>query len=173
MADPPKNVYWDSCAWIGFIKEEPDKVTPLRAIWEEATRGQAVIWTSTYSYIEVMRSPPKFGKAYPPEEEDGRIFSMFAQSHVKRVALDVEIAKLARTLKRNHHPTLSKRSDAIHLATAIFHNVDELHTWDSSDLLPFNKKVNRRDGNPLIICVPSAHPAGPLFQNEAKSEKDG
>ena len=173
MADPPKKVYWDSCAWIGFINEEPDKITPLRAIWDEASRGQIVIWTSTYSYLEVMRSPPKFGEAYPPEEEDGRVFSMFEQSHVNRAAVDVEIAKLARRLKREHHPTLSKRPDAIHLATAVFHNVDELHTWDSSDLLPFNGKILRRDGVPLIICIPSAHPAGPLFGNMEESGRDG
>ena len=128
MADPPQNVYWDSCAWIGFINEEPDKITPLRAIWDQASRGRIVIWTSTYSYLEVMRSPPRFGEAYPPEEEDGRIFSMLEQPYVNRVAVDTEIAKLARRLKRDHHPTLSKRPDAIHLATAVFHNVDELHT---------------------------------------------
>lgn len=168
MADPPRNVYWDSCAWIGLIKEEADKITWLRAIWDEASRGRIVIWTSTYSYLEVMGSPLKHGETYPPEEEDGPIFAMFEQPHVNRVAVDAEIAKLARRLKREHHPTLSKRSDAIHLATALFHNVDELHTWDNSDLLPFNKRVHRRDGIPLVICVPSTHPAGPLFEGKTE-----
>jgi len=172
MADPPQNVYWDSCAWIGFINEEPDKITPLRAIWDEATRGRIVIWTSTYSYLEVMRGPPSYGEAYPPEEEDGRIFAMLEQPHVNRVAVDIEIAKLARRLKREHHPMLSKRSDAIHLATAIFHNIDELHTWNSSDLIPFNGIIQRRDGVPLVICIPSAHPAGPLFEGKIETKQD-
>lgn len=172
MADPPRSVYWDSCAWIGFIKEEADKITPLRHVWTEAQRGRYVIWTSTYSYLEVMGSPLKHGETYPPEEEDDPIFAMFAQPHVRRAAVDVEIAKLARRLKREHHPTLSKRSDAIHLATALFHNVDELHSWNSSDLLPFNGKVQRRDGLPLVICVPSAHPAGPLFNSGARTGDD-
>lgn len=40
MADPPRRVYWDACAWIGLLNNEPDKHPPLRIIWEHAQRGQ-------------------------------------------------------------------------------------------------------------------------------------
>lgn len=172
MADPPPRYYWDSCAWIGFINEEADKLTPLRQIWKNAQRAQCEIWTSTFTYIEVMRGQPGYGQAYPPEEEDARVFAMIEQPFVHRVQVDTEVAKMARSFKRAHHPTLSKRADAIHLATAAYANADELHTWDKSDLLPFDGKITRRDGRPLKICVPQAIPEGPLFALPGQAADD-
>jgi predicted nucleic acid-binding protein len=167
MTDAPRRVYWDACAWIGLLNNEPDKHPPLRIIWEHAQRGQFEIWTSTYSYLEVLEGRPALGAAYPPEENDAKIYALFEQPYVKRVALDVEIGKLARSLKRKYHPILSKRSDAIHLATALYWNLEELHPWDGSDLLPLNEKINRRDGVPLKIIAPGPEVHGALFAGNA------
>jgi hypothetical protein len=53
-----------------------------------------------------------------------------------------------------HHPECKKPSDGVHLATALLLNVDEMHTYDKSDLIPLDRKVMRADGVPLRICQP-------------------
>ena len=170
MADAPKRVYWDSCAWIGFINKEPGKATPLRVIWKDAEQGKYEIWTSVYSYLEVIHGIVEHGAPYSAEEYDEVIFSLFGQAHVKRIQVSEPIAKLARLLKRKHHPDLGKRPDAIHLASAAYSNCTELHTWDKSDLLHLNGKVLRRDGEKLGICVPGTEAFGPLFAEPQEEE---
>jgi len=157
-------VCWDACAWIGYIAGEPDKIRPLRLIWELAQRGVYEIWTSTYDYLEVLKIRADDGDPVPVDESLRRIDEMFSQPHVKRVQLDVEVARLARLLKLTHHDAgLAKRSDAIYAATAAYYNLEELHTWDQRHLLPFDRKILRRDGIPLRIIIPGPEVEGPLF----------
>jgi predicted nucleic acid-binding protein len=164
LASASTRVYWDACAWIGFINAEPDKITSLRAIWDAAKRGNYQIWTSTFSYLEVIRGINKQGEAYPPEEYDELVYDLFEQPHVERVQLDVEVAMLARKMKRDYHPTLASRADAVHLATALYWNCEELHTYDGNHLLPLDGKIPRRDGIFLSILAPdSSPPRGGLF----------
>jgi predicted nucleic acid-binding protein len=54
------------------------------------------------------------------------------------------------------HPECKKPSDAVHLATALALSVDEMHTYDNSDLLKLDGKINCANGKPLKICRPSA-----------------
>jgi hypothetical protein len=98
LADPPRRVCWDACAWIGFIAGEPDKIGPLRQIWDSAQRGGYEIWTSTYAYLEVFKIRSEIGDPIPPEESDRRIDDTFKQPHVKLVQLDSEVANLPRGL---------------------------------------------------------------------------
>lgn len=145
---------------------------PLRVIWEAAQRGEFEIWTSTFSYLEVLYVKNAFGEAYSHEKHDAAIFAALESPYVRRVQLDVEVAKLARTMKRLHHPMLGKRSDAIHLATAAYYNVEELHTWDGSDLLPLNGKILRRDGVFLPVRIPGPEMHGPLFKEKEAADDE-
>jgi len=96
------------------------------------------------------------GDPIPLAESNRRIDEMFQQPHVKRVQLDTEIARFARLLKQTHHDAgLKSRPDAIHIATAAYHNLDELHTWDNAHILPFDGKIMRHDGTPLRILIPN------------------
>lgn len=52
------------------------------------------------------------------------------------------------------HTECKKPTDAVHLATAILVNADEMHTYDASDLLGLSGKVARQDGEMLTICIP-------------------
>ena len=166
-----KRVYWDSCAWIGLVNCEPNKINPLRAIWEAAHRGEFEIWTSAYAYLEVIKGHSEYGTPYPPEESDKIIEEMLSQPYVQRIQLDVPIAKLARKLKRDYHEEgLRKRPDAVHLASALYHNCDEMHTWDKKDLLHLTGKINRRDGRPLIIKIPGPDELGLFAPLADKSE---
>jgi predicted nucleic acid-binding protein len=164
LADPPKRVYWDACAWIGFINEEPEKILPLRHIWEAAQRAEYEIWTSVYSYLEVLKIKAPSGDPISVAESNRRVDDMFQQAHVKRVALDTEIARFARQVKQTHHDAgLKSRPDAIHVATAAYYNLDEFHTWDNAHILPFDHKIERRDGKTLHILIPGPEVLGPLF----------
>ena len=148
-------------------------MTPLGHVWDNGLNGNCEILTSTYAYLEVIHGKAGYGQAYPDEESDKRIHWAFEQPHVIRVQLDVEAGKMARSLKRQHHPTLGKRSDAIHLASALCYNVDALHTWDNSDLLPFNDKLKCKNGRLLPIVKPGADVMGLLFgmvEDESKKE---
>lgn len=171
-ANRPKRIYWDSCAWIGFINSESDKIQPPRAIWEDAERGKYEIFTSAYSYLEVIKGVVPYGEAYPSEESDENFERMVSQNWVKRVQLDIPVARMARSLKRRFHKDgLGKRPDAIHLASAVFHNCEELHTFDAMDLLHLDKKVNTRSGIPLVIRKPDLSDIPePLFASAARRD---
>jgi predicted nucleic acid-binding protein len=166
VADPAVRIYWDACAWIGFFNDEPDKVTALRKIWEDAQKGQYEIYTSTFSYVEVLHGKTLYGESYKTteklEEYDEKVFAALDQTHVKRAQLDTEVAKLAREFRRRYHPNLTKRSDAIHLATAAYYNCDEMHTYDDPHLIPLDGRVKRKDGKDLKILRPML-PMADLF----------
>jgi predicted nucleic acid-binding protein len=152
MPTKRRKLYWDSCAWIGFINSEKDKILPLRAIWEAAEPGECEIWTSAYAHIEVINGFSDHGEPYPPAESDLIIEKTLSQDWVKRVQVDVQVARLARDLKREFHQQgLRKRADAVHLASAVHYNVETLITFDGNDLLPLNGMVKVRNGSPLLI----------------------
>jgi predicted nucleic acid-binding protein len=163
MANSPRRLYWDSCTWLGLLKEEPSKKELIRPFWVGAQNGEYEIWTSTAVYIEVFRVDPERGLTL--EESDKIIDAMLDAPHVIRVQVDMEIGKMARHLRRAHNPPLKKRWDAIHLATAIIHNADIFHTFDGSDLLPLNEQINRADGTLLRICIPDPNEGLPLLAN--------
>jgi hypothetical protein len=109
-----------------------------------------------YSYLEVLKIKEATGDPISLGESNRRIDEMFQQAHVKRVQLDTEVARFARSLKQAHHDAgLKSRPDSIHVATAAYYNLDELHTWDRSHILPFDGKILRRDGVPLRILIPN------------------
>jgi len=163
--------YWDACAWIGFINREANKIQPLRSIWADAETGKCEIWTSTYSYLEVIKGALAHGDVHHVEKSDEKVDNILAQPWVKVVQLDGEVAKLARKLRRDLARLREElgiqdplpRPDAIHLASAAIYNCDELHTWDGSHLTVYDQKVPRTDGTLLKIKIPGPEVDGPLF----------
>ena len=156
-----KRVYWDSCTFIGLINQEPGKVTDCRAMWKEAQRGRVTIYTSFFTFTEVFKARCEAGLTKPlSEEQDRDIELFFRQKWIKPILLDERIAIAARRLMRTH-PECKKPTDAVHLATALALNVEEMNTYDGSDLLKLSGKVNRADGKPLRICPPRVQPIAP------------
>ena len=57
-----------------------------------------------------------------------------------------------------------KPLDAVHVASALLANVDEMHTFDDK-LLRLNERIDKKDGKRLRICKPSmGGPALPLLE---------
>ncbi len=169
MTDITK-VYWDSCAWIALIKQEENRHDDLKTVYELARRGSIEIWTSTFTYAEVYKKKCgledhsgaySFSETLLDELDD-----VLSQDFIKRIELNQIIGVQARRVLINT-VGLSKPQDAVHLASALYYNLDVMHTFDESDLLKFDNKIERRDGDLLRILVPSDELNGPLFsQND-------
>ena len=162
MADIPK-YYWDSCAWLGLLNYENDKIAPLHHYYNLATRNQCEIWTSTIAYVEVFRLHVENDDAKPLKEENlDKIKDVIEQPFVKLIPADMIIGRRARALRREL-PDFQGAGDAIHIASALVWNIHQIHTWDGSHMLPWNMKLVCRDGTKLSIVKPVLPPAGPLF----------
>jgi len=155
--------YWDACAWLGLLNKESAKHRELEIVWKRAENGDCEILTSALSQVEVFKKKCEGTDPKPLSvEADADISDLFKQPHVIPAQLDPIIAEAARALLRAH-PELKKAPDAIHLATALFHNCDAMHTYDSDNLIGLSEMVKCRNGRPLEICIPDASVDGPLF----------
>ena len=155
-----KRVYWDACTFLGLINQEPGKLNDCIAVWKEAEAGELFIYTSFFTFAEVFKVRCENPAKPLSEDGDKKIELLFRQKWIRPAVVDERIGIAARRLMR-HHPQCKKPSDGIHLATALALSVDEMHTFDGSDLLALTGKIKRADGKPLTICVPKATPKPP------------
>jgi len=164
-----KRVYWDSCAWIGLIRGEADKVIACQYVLDEAKAGRIQIWTSALTIAEVYKVKCGGAQTALPADKEQAFLDLLSQDFVVRVAVTVEIATFARALLRQY---LNKPNDAIHLATAALNNLDEFHTYDKNDILPLDGKIKRVDGELLKVKRPPEPPPGtalPMFDDKKKA----
>lgn len=156
LANKPK-YYWDACAWIALIQREPGRFENLEYILEEARASRVEIWTSNFTLAEVYKRPCN-GESVSLSVADDEVFEDFIlQDFVERVQVDYDVGVLARRLLRAY-PSIVKPQDGIHLATALLHNIDELHTYDRENLLDLTGKIQRKDGITLVITRPHPRP---------------
>jgi len=165
-----RRVYWDSCTWISLIQNETavpldgggveNRAALARAVLDDATKGAAEILTSALSLSEVSK---------PSSKQDGiagssdDLASFFQNDFIVVVMLDRQVGELARALMQRGYAGL-KPFDAVHLASALIANVDEMHSFDDK-LLRLNERIDKRDGKPLKICKPSmGGPPLPLLE---------
>jgi predicted nucleic acid-binding protein len=173
-------VYWDAATFLGLINKEVGRHPDCLAVWREAEGKDkaTIIYTSFLTWAEVFKARAE-GKAKPlTEEGDKQIEVVLGQRFIEPVVVDEGIGIAARRLMRRY-PECKKPSDGIHLASALRLSVDELHTYDGSDLLNLSGKIACADGRYLIICVPKPIPKPPpetspdqasLFDDEPKVE---
>lgn len=163
MSETVVRVYWDACAWLGLLNGEAGRQQHLEHVWRKAELGEAEIWTSVFCIAEVYRVKCEDNWAALSPENDANIDALFEQDFVKTVQVDFDIARLAKRLLRTHEK-LRKPSDAIHLATAVHWNLEQLHTYDGSDLLGL--VVKTANGAELNICKPHMIDGEHLFNRE-------
>ena len=118
-----------------------------------AEGGSAELWTSTFTLAEVWKTGRDGENAGLPGSQDGNFENYILSGFVKLINVDEDVGTLARRLLREH-PGLGKPQDAVHAASALIANVDEMHTFDEKDLLNFSGKLGRGNGVELIICKP-------------------
>lgn len=159
MADK-RRYYWDACAWIALIQQEKDRFEDLNYLVDEAKAGKVEIWTSAFTLAEVFKRPCDGAQKGLNIVDDTIFESFMLQDIVVRVQVDYDVGTLARRLLRSY-PAIAKPQDAIHLATALLNNLDELHTFDRANLLGLSNKIKCKNGSLLKICAPPRKPPPP------------
>lgn len=149
MEKPKPRVYWESSPFCAAIWNELDRGHICHTILQSAKSGDIELFTSTLTLVEVFKVPQTADEL----AAEGVISSFFRNKWIRKQVLDWYVAQEARRLQRQF-PHLDGR-DAIHLATAIYLEVDFLHTYDEDDLIKCNGKIPN-----LTITKPE--PFGPI-----------
>lgn len=121
----PERRYWDSCAFLGWLKEEPDKVDECETVIRAAERGEVRIVTSAVTLTEVVRlkNAPRLSAS-----DEEKIRDFFEQPYILIANLDRFIAEKARRLCWQFEAL--KPKDALHIASAIETECPYLDTFD-------------------------------------------
>jgi predicted nucleic acid-binding protein len=157
----PEKRYWDSCCFLGWLKDEPDKIDECRSILRSAEQGHIKIVTSAVTLTEVVRLK---GSVRLAEEDEARIKAFFEHPYILIANLDRFVAEKARGLCWTF-PAL-KPKDALHIASAIHTECPYLDTFDA-DVLGLNGKLSGvmlHIGRPAIPVPPS--PSYGLFDKK-------
>lgn len=134
MPNSPRRIYWDSCVFLSFVENHPDRASDIETLMGEAEQGRIEIVTSTVSITEVAFAPEEREKKALSQTVDAAINGLWrSPSPIKLVEFHGGIADRARDLLRTALTSgikMLKPMDAIHLATALTLNVDEFQTYD-------------------------------------------
>lgn len=136
--------YWDSCAFLGYLNNEPDKADKCESVLQAAEEGKIDIVTSALTLTEVIKT--KGGPAIPRDQEQ-KIRDFFEHPWIIVREVDRFVAEQARELIWAHG---LKPYDAIHLATALNLKLAVMDTFDGDPI-----KLTGKIGSPRLVI---AHP---------------
>ena len=124
--------YWDSCVFIHLLQGTKGQI--LDDLADMARERKIKLVTSTITETEVIKWP----KAIEQDSStDLEISKFFKNEWIIRRSVDPLVAAIARRLRSNHN---LKLPDAVHVATAIYYQVDALHSFDRNDLCKKSRK---------------------------------
>lgn len=129
------NRYWDSSCFLGWLKEEHDKINDCRGVIKAAERGSVKIITSTYTLVEVLYLKHKDPI---PKEDAEKVKAFFENDYIIMIPLTREIAENAQGLVWDYN---LKPQDATHIATALYAEVNIVDTFDETLIDEFNNKI--------------------------------
>ncbi|MCY4171309.1 MAG: PIN domain-containing protein [Bacteroidetes bacterium] len=151
-------VLLDACVWIDLITQSnTDRFRRCQNVFSKAENGEVELWTSSFTLAEVYIRKCDGDLTTMPEDQDDMFESFFKSGLVKPILLDLQVAKISRRLSRKY-PILRKPQDAVHVASCIVANIDELHTFDVKDLIRLDGQILLRNGAPLKISEPPLPP---------------
>ena len=141
-----ESVYWDANVFHAIFGQEEGRVKKCLEIEKAAREGRTIIYTSTATLVECVWIK---GKDRLSEEHEAVIGKYFMHKFIRLITCDRQIAESARSLLWKF-PHL-KPKDAIHVASAIFQELETMHSYDNDDLVKFSGQM----GSPrLKICHP-------------------
>ena len=135
LDDARKSIYWDACVWLSYINEIPERMPTIDAILDDSANpdGDLHVYTSAISQVEVAfaTTEQQRGRLDPQVEE--RIDNLWEdRKAINLVEFHSIIATEARSIIR-FAVTMKwalKPLDAIHISTAKWLEVAEMHTYD-------------------------------------------
>jgi len=149
----PTRRVWCSCTIIYYLAGYPAAKPECDLIIKAAERGETEIVVPALSEAEVVKLDNEVD-----DDAELMIEEFLSRSYIIRAALDPPTAKLARTLVRRYSGV--KPLDAVHIATALQHNIPILETYDEGMI-----RLDQKEGNPpLIIRRPIYEGPRPLFE---------
>jgi predicted nucleic acid-binding protein len=116
--------YWDACAFLGWLREEQDKVEGCGKVIRAAEAGKLQIVTSALTLAEVLWVK---GKNPVPESDRELVRDLFRNSWIVLYQLDRTIGEKAQEVVWKHGV---KPKDSVHVATAMDAGVERLETFD-------------------------------------------
>lgn len=129
-------VYLDSCVFLAFFQNEPDRADDVAELFEKALQKEVKLYTSVLSLTEVAFLEQERAENLLNPRVERRIAETFNEEglvtlmeYTKLVAADAR--KLVRETMVNQGKTL-KPPDAIHLASALRVGASALYTYDDS-----------------------------------------
>lgn len=157
LADRPK-YYWDACLWIELIQGQClTRGISCEYILIQAKQGKCEIWTSAFTMAEVFKRRCGEEDKLLQQKRDSDFDDLIEQEFIKKAQVDFDIGATARRLLRKF-PKIKKPQDAVHIATCILYNLDQLHTFDNKDLLGLKGKIPKISSGFLDICLPPYPP---------------
>jgi predicted nucleic acid-binding protein len=148
--------YWDSCVFLSYIEETPNRLPDIDGLLENAEKGKIEIITSTITIVEVAYAKTEREEGLLDPNVERKIEKLWIPpSPIRLVEFHKVIADKAKELiRRSLSLGLSlKPMDAIHLATAQDMNANGFHTYDDK-LTRFEQLVNFKIDRPLITQLP-------------------
>jgi predicted nucleic acid-binding protein len=152
--------YWDSSAFLAWLKPEPERANLCRGVIRAAEKGQLQIVTSAVTLTEVIKLKGS-SKLKPQQEED--IERFFQKDYILVRNLDRFVAEEARRLMWVY--SVLKAKDSIHLAAAISAKIPIFDTFDC-ELLNLNGKFS----NKIAIKRPYMLEQQELFETISKDD---
>jgi predicted nucleic acid-binding protein len=164
MATGKPKFYWDTAPIIAWITDEkrvdPSEMDGLAEVIDLAERNKATIFTSVLWRSEVLTGDLS-------ASQKKRLTEIFEFRLIEEVGIDSRIMDLASEIRAYHKKDGSKSvirnirvPDAIHLATAIYYEATEFHTFDGKKPDGGKGKLLTLDGNVaghrLKVCAPHA-----------------
>jgi len=158
---PISTIYWDSCIFIAWLKNEQRAPGEMDGVYEcvsNVQSGRARLITSVLTRTEVF-------EANLEQHVRDQYSLLLNRRNCQILDNDLRVSNLAREI-REYYQNQSKLDglpdlatpDAIHLATAIHYNANAFWTFDDGgrggrSLLSLNGNVA---GHPLVVCKPVA-----------------
>jgi predicted nucleic acid-binding protein len=134
------NRYWDTCVFLGWLKEEPDKLPQCEAAIREAEIGKLKIVTSTLTVAETLFLIK--GERPVSRESRQRLRGFFESEYIELAELDRPTAELAQDVIWDFEV---RPKDAVHVATAVKLRerigIEQLDTFDGP-LASLNGKIH-------------------------------
>ncbi len=152
--------YTEQTSWLLFLKY-PDDLEQERKV---------ETWTSAFTLAEVWKRKCDGVQVGLAEKDDQRFENFIEKETITKVQAGNDVGTLARKLLRKF-PGLGKPQDAIHVASCLLSNIDELHTFDIGNLLRFDGRFPRMDKKKLAICEPPKPPKNPQSEMELNDGK--
>lgn len=116
--------YWDANSFSGYLNAEPDKIAECEVVLKEAEKGHVLIVTSALTLAEVLHI--KNGPRLDASDRE-TIDQFFKADYIAVRNVTRSISDIARDVYWDFG---IEPKDAVHIATAAFHKIPIIHTFD-------------------------------------------